>query len=290
MSITMGLIAGQGQLPVLEARGIRAAGYRVGCVGLAGQFDPALKAECDFFAEAGLVRMGRWVRLLRKWGARHAVMVGGVRKARMYEPMRLFHQLPDWRAAKLWYRVLRQDRRNQTLLDAVAHELFQSGIELVDTTTYIDDQLAGVGVMTRREPTARQWADVQFAWPILMRLNELDVGQAVAVKESDVIAVEAIEGTDAMIERAGGLCKSGGWVLAKGAGATKDRRFDVPTVGEATIANLKARGCQCLALTAGQVILVEKAKVLAAADRAGIAVVGIDPEAGPGAATASAER
>jgi DUF1009 family protein len=280
MAITMGLIAGQGELPLLQARGMRAAGLRVAGVGLADQYDPRLPGECDHFAEVGLVRLGQWSRRLRKWGARHAVMVGGVRKARMYEPRRLLQQVPDFRAIRLWYRVLGQDKRNQTLLGAVADELARGGIELIDTTQYIPDHLAQSGVMTERQPTDRQWRDMRFAWPILMRLNEMDVGQAVAVKESDVIAVEAMEGTDAMIDRAGTLCKSGDWVLAKGADSSKDRRFDMPTVGEATIARLQAQGCRCLALAAEQVILVEKAKVLAAADQAGIAVVGIVPNEG----------
>lgn len=279
MAITLGLIAGQGKLPILEARGMRAAGFRVACVGLAGQADPALRRECDAYAEAGVVRLGRWIRLLRKWGVRHAVMVGGVRKARMHEPLRLLRQVPDWRAARLWYRVLRRDRRNQTLLAAVADELERGGIELMDSTQYIPDHLATAGVMTRSEPSERQWADVRFAWPILMRLNELDIGQAVAVKESDVIAVEAIEGTDAMIDRAGRLCRTGRWVLAKGADASKDRRFDMPTVGKGTIDRLKANGCACLALTAGQVILLDRPRLLETADAAGIAVVGMESEA-----------
>jgi DUF1009 family protein len=282
MSITMGLIAGGGELPLLEARGMRAAGLRGAGVGLAGQCDPRLPDECDHFARVGIIRIGQWARRLRRWGARHAVMVGQVRKARMYEPKRLVRQVPDWRAVRLWYRTLRQDKRNQTLLEAVAQELERGGIELMDTTRYIPDHLAQRGVMTRREPSDRQWQDVRFAWPILMQMNALDVGQAVAAKESDVIAVEAMEGTDAMIDRAGSLCKSGGWVLAKGADARKDRRFDVPTVGESTIEKLKATGCRCLALTAGQVILIEREKVLAAADEAGIAVVGIEAESSDG--------
>jgi DUF1009 family protein len=278
MSVTMGLIAGQGEVPLLQARGMRAAGMRVACVGLAEQYDPRLPAECDFFASVGVIRLGQWARKLRKWGARHAVMVGGVRKARIYEPMRLLRQMPDWRALRLWYRVLKRDKRNQTLLAAVAEELAQGGIELVDTTVFIPEHLASAGVMTQTQPSARQWQDIRFAWPILQQLNSLDIGQAVAVKEGDVIAVEAIEGTDAMIDRAGSLCKSGRWVLAKGADAQKDRRFDVPTVGEATIERLKTQGCQCLALTADQVVLVEKNQVLAAADAAGIAVVGIEAD------------
>src|SRR5690606_23695471 len=120
MDRPIGLIAGQGRLPILCAEGIRAAGRQVVCVGLADQADAALRPLCDRYAEAGIIRMGKWIRLLRRWGAQEAIMVGRVRKARMYEPLRLVRQIPDWRAAKLWFHVLRHDRRNEALLKAVA--------------------------------------------------------------------------------------------------------------------------------------------------------------------------
>ena len=271
----IGLIAGGGRLPVLEAQGIRASGRRVACVGFTGQYDRDLPGLCDSFANAGVTRPGRWVRLLKKWGASQAVMVGVVRKTRMYEPGGLLRSFPDMRALRLWYRVLRHDRRSQTVLGALADELATNGIELIDTTRYIPEHMAEPGVLTRREPSARQSADIEFGWPILMRMNDLDIGQAIAVKDRDVIAVEAIEGTDKMIARAGQLCRAGGWVMLKGPKPDKDRRFDVPTVGVQTIENLRAAGGTCLALAAGSVILAEKQKVLAAADEAGIVVVGI---------------
>ena len=271
----IGLIAGQGTLPLLEARGIRAAGHRVMCVALAGQFDPALRGECDALRAAGVVQLGKWIRLLRRWQVTEAVMAGGVRKARIYEPMRLFRQVPDWRAARLWYRVLRADRRDQTVLDAVAAELAANGIHLVDSTRYIPDHLATDGVMTGRQPSAAQWKDMAFAWPILHRLNELDVGQSLAVKDCDVIAVEAIEGTDAMIQRAGALCRSGGWTLVKGPHPEKDMRFDVPTVGPKTLEAMKAAGGKVLLVAAEKVILLDKPNLLSLADKLGIAIVGV---------------
>jgi UDP-2,3-diacylglucosamine hydrolase len=271
----IGLIAGGGRLPLLEAAGIRAAGRRVVCVGFSGQYDNDLPGLCDEFSPAGLARPGRWARLLKRWGASEAVMVGVVSKTRMYDPLAAVRSLPDLRAIRLWYRVLRHDRRSQTLLTALADELSGNGIELIDTTRYIPQHMAGAGVLTRKQPTAQQMADITFGWPILMRMNDLDIGQAIVVKDRDVIAVEAIEGTDKMIGRAGGLCKSGGWVLIKGPKPDKDRRFDVPTVGVQTIESLKAAGGVCLAIAAGSVILAEKEKVLAAADEAGIAIIGV---------------
>lgn len=274
----IGLIAGGGRLPVLEAEGIRAANRRVVCVALGDQYDGDLPGLCDGFARAGALRPGRWVKLLKRWGAREAVMVGVVSKTRMYDPLAAVRSLPDLRALRLWYRVLRHDRRSQVLLTAVADDLFSQGVELIDTTRYIPEHMAGAGVMTRRQPGAQQMADITFGWPILMRMNDLDIGQAIAVKGRDVIAVEAIEGTDGMIRRAGELCKSGGWVMLKGPRPDKDRRFDVPTVGVQTIQALKAAGGSCLAVASGSVILAEKDQVIAAADEAGIAIVGVQPD------------
>jgi DUF1009 family protein len=273
----LGLIAGGGALPLLEARGMRSAGRRVACVGLAGQFDPALREACDAFGVAGLVQIGRWIRLLRRWGVEEAVMIGSVKKTRiMYDPLRVFRQLPDWRAAMLWYRVLRHDKRDQTLLAAVADELDRNGVRLIDTTRYIPDHLAGAGVLTRHRPSPQQQADIAFGWPILMRMNDLDIGQAIAVKERDVIAVEAMEGTDEMIRRAGELCRKQDWTLLKGPRPDKDLRFDVPTVGVRTIENLRAAGAGCLALAAGKVILADREAVIRAADEAGLAIVGVE--------------
>lgn len=275
MQEPIGLIAGQGRLPLIIAQGIRATGRRVACVGLSGQYDVELPACCDVFADAGVIRLGRWIKLLRRWGASEAIMVGRVRKARMYDPFRLLRQVPDWRAAKLWYRVLRHDRRSATVLAAVADELQYGGVRVIDSTQYISEHLAEAGVMTHTQPSSLHQADIQFALPIVSALNELDVGQAVAVKEREIIAVEAMEGTDQLIARTGSLCRAGGWTLVKTAKRHQDMRFDVPTVGTRTIETLKQHGGRCLAVEVGKVILVDKPQFLEAADRAGVAVVGV---------------
>ena len=134
--------------------------------------------------------------------------------------------------------------------------------------------------MTAAAPSSMQSADIAFAWPILASVAGLDVGQSIAVRERDVIAVEAVEGTDAMIERAGSLCRAKGWTLLKTAKDDHDMRADVPTVGVRTIENLAAAGAGCLALGAGRVILVDKPAVIEAAEQAKIAIVGV-PADGP---------
>ncbi len=270
----VGLIAGQGRLPFLVAQGIRTSGRRVACVGLTGQFVRELPRVCDDFAQAGVIRLGRWIQLLRRWGVTEAVMIGRVRKARMYEPFRLLRQLPDWRAARLWYRILRHDKRNAALLGAVADELAEAGITLVDSTHYIRDYLAANGVLTTHQPSPSIEADIEFGWPIVRGMAGLDVGQAIAVKEREVIAVEAIEGTDAMIRRTGQLCPSGGWTLIKAASPTQDMRFDVPTIGPKTIENLHHCGGRCLVVETDKVILADKLQMLTLADRLGVAIVG----------------
>lgn len=271
----MGLIAGGGRLPMLQAQGMRAAGYRVACVGLYDQYDAELREYCDDFAEAGVLNLGRWCRKLRKFGAKQAVMVGKVEKSQLlYHPMNWLRHMPDWRTAKLYLWDLRHDKRSQMMLAGVAGQLKKGGLELIDTTQFIPEHMAGEGLLTAKPPSAQQQRDMQFVWPILMRMNDLDIGQAVAVKDGDVIAVEAMEGTDRMIQRAGELCRKPGWVLAKGAPAKKDPRFDVPTIGVQTIENLAKAGAGCLVVAAGRVILLDKPQVLAAADRHGIAIVG----------------
>ena len=271
----VGLIAGQGLLPVLVARGMHAAGRRVCCVGLRDQFDATLPGACDEFHPAGIVQIGKWIRTFRRWGVHEAVMVGRVAKIRMHDPFRLLRQLPDWRAINLWYRQLRHDRRNAAVLAAVADELARNGITLIDSTTYIPDHLAAPGTMGRVKPSAQQQADIDFAWPLLLRAVEIGIGQSIAVRERDVIAVEAVEGTDAMIDRAGALCRVKGWVLLKTASGGHDMRADVPTIGVETIEHAAQAGCGCIAVGVGRVILIDMPSVLAAADRMGIAVVGL---------------
>ncbi|MGQ0628739.1 MAG: LpxI family protein [Phycisphaerales bacterium] len=272
----IGLIAGGGRLPVLIAEGLRQAGHPVHGLGFADQFDPILPSLCSTFAPVGLFRVGSWARLLTQARVRHAIMVGKVDKARlMHDPSRIFRHVPDFRTVRAWYTHLRHDRRSYAVLGAIADELSRSGIQLLDSTAPIQSQMAHAGVMGAVQPSPEQRRDIDFAWPLLTDILRLDIGQAIAVRERDTIAVEAVEGTDRMIERSGQLCRRAGWTLCKGARAGHDRRSDVPTIGLKTIENLHAHGGRCLALAAGDVIMIDKPRVIDAADRLGIALVGV---------------
>ena len=272
---TVGLIAGSGRLPVLVAEGIRARGAHVACVGLHGCYDRDLPSHCDSFAVAGVLQLGRWIRSLRRMGASDAVMVGRVSKARFHEPYRLLRQIPDWRAARVYYWRARHDRRSPSLLAAVADELLSGGVRLIDSTMHIPEHLASEGVMGSVRPSAGIDRDIAFGWPVLRESARLGIGQSVAVRDRDVLAVEAIEGTDAMIDRAGALCRAGGWTLLKCAAPGHDMRADVPTIGVQTIERLAKARAGAVVLGVGRVIMVDRPAVLAAADRAGIAVVGV---------------
>jgi UDP-2,3-diacylglucosamine hydrolase len=272
----LGLIAGEGVFPLLVARGARAAGRNVICVALAGSARPELEKECDRFRWVSPVRLSKWIRVLRGAGCAEAIMVGRVLKTRMYDRGRYFRYIPDLRSARLWLTKLRHNRSPRAILSALAEELQAEGITLIDSTRYTSDQLATPGVMTRCAPSESQWQDIRRGWEICRSISAMDIGQSIAILKGDVIAVEALEGTNAMIERAGNLCQVGGWTLIKVANAHQDMRMDVPTIGVTTIEKLSAARCSCVVMEAGKTVLLEKKKVLDVAERSGIAVVGYE--------------
>ena len=272
----LGLIAGQGRLPFLVADGARRAGLRVVCIGLADSASPELAEHVDDFFYGAIARPGGWMRKLRRRGVTHAIMVGRVAKTKIYTPWRLVKYLPDWRAIRIWYIRLRgKDKRNDSVLNAIAEEFASGGITLEDSTMHCKEHMAHEGVMTRTQPSASVRADIAFGWPMVLEIGRLDIGQAIAVREREIIAVEAIEGTAEMIKRAGQLCKKGGWTLLKSAKPGQDMRFDVPCVGPDTLESLKHCGAACLAVEKDKTIIIDKPDTLALADKLGIAVIGI---------------
>lgn len=277
----LGLIAGEGAFPKLVAQGARAAGRPVAVVALRGSADPSLRVLADRFCWRGVVQLGRWIRALRRAGCREVIMAGRVRKADMFAGPRWLQYLqyvPDLTSIRVWYRHVR-DRRNDALLGAVADEMQRRGLTLIDSTRYCPEALAAAGLLTTTKPGARVHDDISFGWPIAKEIARLDIGQSLAVKEKEVIAVEAIEGTDGLIERAGNLCPQGGWTLIKVAKPDQDMRFDVPTIGPNTIENLhKARGA-ALVVEAGKTLVMEREKLIMLAERYRIAVLGSAPGA-----------
>ena len=271
----IGLIAGEGTLPKLVAEGIKKTGQTVACIGLQNHYEKDLPQICDLFKTAGVLRIGKWIRLLRKWNVKKAIIVGRVEKKLMHDPKRFIVQIPDWIALKLWYVHLRNDKRSASVLNAVANELTNKGIELIDSTSYIKDHLAPVGQIGSVSPSKEVEKDIEFGWPILSKINMLKIGQALIVKERDIVAVEALEGTDAMIERSKKLCQRGGWSLLKCASENHDMRTDVPTIGVNTIKKVSEGGGHAIAIGANRTILVNMPDVIKSANKLGVALIGI---------------
>ncbi|MHC4075736.1 MAG: LpxI family protein [Planctomycetota bacterium] len=271
----LGLIAGEGRLAFLVAAGARKAGLKVICAGLAGNADGRLAEQVDVFYDVPLARPGNWIRKLRKHGVTRTIMVGRVAKGQIFTPWRIIRYLPDWRAIRIWYwRLRKKNKQNDTLLNAIADELASGNIILENSTMYCAEHMATKGQMTKSPRKAPPDDEIEFGWAIAKKLGELDIGQAVAVKEKEVIAVEAIEGTAEMIERAGALCKSGGWTLIKASKPHQDLRFDVPCVGADTIKSLAQNGGRCLVIEADKTIIIDKPQTIELAEELGITILG----------------
>jgi len=271
----LGLIAAEGRLPFLVAQGAKKQGMKVICVGLARCVSRQLTGEVDTFYEVPIARPGSWIRRLKKHHVTKAVMVGTIAKRRLFTPFRILRYLPDRHALKIWYWTLRKkNKQNETLLAALAGELAGGGIILEDSTMYCREHMATKAVLTKHP--VPQWLkdDIDFGWPIVKKLAELDIGQAVAIKEKEVIAIEAIEGTAKMIERAGQYCKKGRWTLIKTSKPNQDMRFDVPCVGPDTIKSLAENGGKCLVVEAEKTIIIDKPQTIELADKLGITILG----------------
>lgn len=274
-SDVLGLIAGEGRLPFLVAAGAKKAGLKVICVGLAGSAERSLADQVEIYYPAALARPGTWIRKLRKHHVTRTIMVGRVAKAQLFTPWRILRYLPDWRAFRIYYWRLRDKTKlSNSILQAIAEELASSGIVLENSTMYCQEHLASPGLMTQHVPSGSVQGDIEFGWPIVKKLTELDIGQAIAVREKEVLAVEATEGTAEMIERAGELCKSGGWTLIKASRPRQDMRFDVPCVGPDTIRGLAKNGGKCLVVEAGKTIIIDKPETIQLANQLGIAILG----------------
>ncbi len=271
----LGLIAGAGRLPFLVANGAKQAGLKVICVSLTEMVEKSLVDEVDVFYKVAVARPGAWIRKLRKHNVTRTIMVGRVPKEQLFTSRRIMHYLPDWRAFRIYYwRLHGKNKQTDTLLSAVADELASSGLILENSIMYCKEHMATKGVMTEMQMHPSVTNDIEFGWQVVKKLGELDIGQAIAVKEKEVIAVEAIEGTAEMVERAGRFCKSGGWTLIKASKPQQDMRFDVPCVGPDTITSLAENGGKCLVVEADKTIIIDKPETIELANKLGIAVLG----------------
>lgn len=284
MTPTIGLLAGEGRFPVVFAEQARRMGHRVCCVGLKNLAAGELRTLCTEYHETGAAKMGRVIRTFCKAGVETVVMAGKVHKATLFAPGRLWDLAPDWRAVRFWFFRRRPDNKDDTLLLALIAEFERDGLKFASALDFCPELLVQKGTLTQRSPTRKELDDVRFGWTLAKEIGRLDIGQSVAVRERAVLAVEAIEGTDKAIARAGELAKGGSFVVVKVSKPQQDMRFDVPTVGTSTIETMHSVGGRVLAVEAGKTIFLDLDRTVELADRWGIAVIAINdgglPEAG----------
>ncbi len=266
----IGLIAGGGQFPLLFARAAHRQGRAVVAAAHVNESDPALESEVDRLCWVKLGQLGKIIKHFRKNGVQEAVFAGAITKTRIFKDI-----LPDFKGLSLWNKI--DIHHDDAILRAVALTLEQEGIRVLASTIYLQHLLFPSGVLTRSKPTVDESEDIRFGWKIAREVGSLDIGQCVVVRDRTVLAVEAIEGTDAAIRRGGELAHRGA-VVVKLKKPGQDFRFDLPATGSATIATMAEVRGRVLAVEAGQSLLFDSEKMTAAADRAGISVVGVCEE------------
>ncbi len=273
------MMAGWGRYPLVVAEALRRQGSEVYCLGVAGQADPKLADICRDFRWSGIARFGAAVRYFKRHAVRDVIMAGKLHKVVLFQPWMIVRNMPDLRTIRMFlphFLTHKKDNKDDTLLGAIVEEFAREGMRFGRPTDFAAELLVGKGQLTRRGPSERQWKDIRFGWDLAKEMGRLDVGQSVAVKDQAALAIEAVEGTDECIRRAGLLCRAGGFTVVKVAKPQQDMRYDVPTVGLRTVENLAASGGRVLAVEAGRTILLDGPDVIDFADRHGLAIVSVD--------------
>lgn len=260
----IGLIAGNGRFPLLFAEEARKNGVRVIAVAHRGETDPSLASRVDELTWIRVGQLGRLIRAFQSAGVTDAVMAGGVRK------VRIFDVRPDLRSVKILSRL--KERGDDALLRAFAEELQREGIVVRESTLFLSRLMADHGSMTRPIRPQEQ-EDIRWGWRLAKTIGGLEIGQCLVVKEKVVLAVEAVDGTDATIRRGGALAGSGATVI-KVVKPQQDLRFDIPAVGPGTIATMQEVKAAVLAVEAHQTLLLDRETLIESARAAGIALVG----------------
>lgn len=270
----IGLIAGWGDFPIRVAAALKQQGHEVVCLGIKDHASPSLASICDDFQVFGIGKMGAQARYLKKAGVTQATMAGKIFKNRLFRRFHFLRHLPDLLTLQYFYGAFiagTKDRRDDTLLTTVTQLYASQGIDFVPATDFAPQLLVRAGALTRKKPGPAQLKDIAFGWRVAKEMGRLDIGQSVVVKNQAVMAVEAIEGTDECIRRAGQLCQTG-FVIVKVAKPQQDMRFDVPTIGKGTIETIYQAGGTVLAIEAGKTILLDEAETLQLADRLGVCI------------------
>jgi UDP-2,3-diacylglucosamine hydrolase len=261
-----GMIAGNGDFPFLVLDGARKAGEPLAVVAIKEETDERINAAADDIIWLGIGQLGKMISHFKKLGVTKAIMAGQVKHVQIFSGA-----IPDLRMVKMLWSLPR--RNTDALIGGVAGELAKEGIELIDSTFFVQDHLAPEGVLTKRSPTAAERENIEYGLQIANAIAGLDLGQTVVVRAKACVAIEAMEGTDAAIRRAGELA-GGKLTVVKIAKPGQDMRFDVPVIGTRTIETMAAAGAECLSVTAGKTLMFGRDELIALADRHKISIVG----------------
>ena len=267
----VGLLAGIGTLPGEFLDAAHLQGYRVICIAVIPGTDPDLKEKADVYYEINAFKLNKIIKTLVKENVKEVTLLGKVTKEWLYKD----HVMPDLRAIKLLNQLRKQNFKDDTITLAIVDELKKDGISVLDQTKYLKPLMPGPQVFTKKQPTKDQWEDIKFGFDAAKTIGAMDLGQTVVVKDRAVMAVEAIEGTDACIKR-GGLLAREGAVVVKTAKPGQDSRFDVPAIGLTTLKSMLESKCTVLAIEAHRTLFAEKEKVLELAEREGIVILAVE--------------
>ena len=269
----IGVIAGGGQFPILFAEAAHKKGCQVFMAAHKGESSPEVEDIADEICWVKLGQLGKIIKFFRQEGVTEAVLLGTITKTRIFRDI-----MPDFKGLTLWNRI--KVRQDDSILRAVAEVLEDEGIKILESTVYLDELLFPKGLLTKRKPSTEQIDDIHFGWQMAREIGRLDIGQCVVVRDRAVLAVEAIEGTDAAILRGGKLAKEQA-VVVKVKKPGQDFRFGLPAIGTKTIESMESVGASVLAVETGQALLFDNVAVIERANKAGIVVVGVE-EINPG--------
>jgi len=262
-----GLIAGNGRFPFLVIEGARRAGVSLSVAAIREETDPEIERVADQFIWVGIGQLGKMIRFFKGEGVERAVMAGQVQHVQIFSGA-----IPDARMLKM---LLKLPRRNtESLIGGIADELAVEGIELIDSTYFLKDHLADKGLLSRRGPDRHELENIDYGLEVAHGIAQLNLGQTIVIRSKACVAIEAMEGTDETIRRAGKLTK-GRLTVVKIAKPDQDMRFDVPVVGVPTIQSMIDAEATCLCISAGKTLMFERAEMIQLADRNKIAIVAV---------------
>ncbi len=269
----VGIIAGGGQFPVLLCRAARDQGKETVVLALEGEADPALSREGDSCVFFKLGQLGRIISSFKQAGVERIVMAGSVSKPQLFSGK----IRPDRKLISLLPKIKKLRLHDDGLLRALADVLAAEGILVVDSTNLLPELRTPQGVLTKRKPSRRERKDADYGFKLAKDLGRFDIGQCIVVRQKAVLAVEGMEGTDETIRR-GGVLGGGRAMVVKVAKPGQDLRFDLPSVGLATIRTMVASGCKALVLESGRTLAFDREKMVRLADREGIAILSLKEE------------